>query len=405
MSERVGDADMPQRKLFGNFMQMLSRGMMGPAHAPPQRKVPRANPDRPKLSKYIAPDEDVADRGLAERPDEAPSILEELQHPVRLLICQSQSPGDIIMLSAAIRDLHRSYPGKFQTGLFLSKGNQALFKHNPYITAMGRNEPEVNKLYAHYPLQQHSNSLPYHFVHGFRMDFQRRLGLPIDCTAFKGDIHLSEEEWAQPPFKEVANIPYWIIDAGCKKDYTNKLWDHQRFQRVVNAFPNTLFVQIGSSQRNHMHKPLEGQNLLNLVGKTTLRQLVQLTAHAFGVITPVSLPMHLSAAIPMHRKYVKDGGYAERPCIVIAGGREPVHWEAYPSHTFLHTVGRLPCCAHGGCWKSRVQKLYDGWKQDESLCEDTVAVSDGQIIPACLDRISADQVIQCVLDYKRVFHA
>ena len=32
-----------------------------------------------------------------------------------------------------------------------------------------------------------------------------------------------------------------------------------------------------------------------------------------------------------------------RPCVVIAGGREPPHFTAYPHHQFIHTVGALRC--------------------------------------------------------------
>jgi hypothetical protein len=33
----------------------------------------------------------------------------------KLILRSSQSPGDILMLTAAVRDLHAAYPGQFQT--------------------------------------------------------------------------------------------------------------------------------------------------------------------------------------------------------------------------------------------------------------------------------------------------
>ena len=33
----------------------------------------------------------------------------------RLILKSFQSPGDIVMLTAAVRDLHAAYPGRFQT--------------------------------------------------------------------------------------------------------------------------------------------------------------------------------------------------------------------------------------------------------------------------------------------------
>ena len=35
----------------------------------------------------------------------------------KLILENSQSPGDIVMLTAALRDLHRCYPGTFQNGV------------------------------------------------------------------------------------------------------------------------------------------------------------------------------------------------------------------------------------------------------------------------------------------------
>ena len=35
--------------------------------------------------------------------------------PRRLILSNRQSPGDVLMLPAAVRDLHRSYPGQFET--------------------------------------------------------------------------------------------------------------------------------------------------------------------------------------------------------------------------------------------------------------------------------------------------
>ena len=45
---------------------------------------------------------------------------------------------------------------------------------------------------------------------------------------------------------------------------------------------------------------------------------------------------------------------------MVAGGREPPHFTAYPHHQYIHTVGALRCCDDGGCWKSRTRALGDG---------------------------------------------
>jgi hypothetical protein len=85
--------------------------------------------------------------------------------------------------------------------------------------------------------------------------------------------------------------------------------------------------------------------------------------------------------------------------VVIAGGREPPHWEAYPHHQFIHTVGSLPCCDDGGCWKSRTRRLGDGQAGDlpENLCLDVRGD-----LPACMDLITAADVAGRIELYRRV---
>ena len=173
-------------------------------------------------------------------------------------------------------------------------------------------------------------------------------------------------------------------------NWHKSLWEIYRFQKVVNAFPSIRFVQIGA--REHFHKPLQGSNVINLIGKTNIRQLIRLFYWSAGVITPVSFPMHLAAAVEVHPMYRRK----TRPCIVIAGGREPAQWEAYPNHQYLHTCGILPCCDNGGCWKSRITKLHDNSSKDESICLRPVQSKSGQIIPECMNLITSDKVIELI---------
>src|SRR5262249_25952817 len=135
--------------------------------------------------------------------------------------------------------------------------------------------------------------------------------------------------------------PFWIIAPGWNSKFTVKHWSVARYQEVVDAFRGRLlFVQVGHTSPNSPR--LSGG--LDLAGQTNLRQLIRLVYHSQGVLCPVNLVMHLSAAVK-----TKSGDY-RRPSVVVAGGREPPQWEAYPHHQYLHTVGALSCCANGGCW-------------------------------------------------------
>jgi len=309
--------------------------------------------------------------------------------PRRLILRNFWSPGDIVMLSAAVRDLHRANPGAFLTDV--RSACPDLWEHNPHLTPLVEGRRNVETIDCEYPLIHETNRRPVHCLNGFAQFLSQRLDVPCPITLPHGDIHLSPHERALPSQikrRVGVDLPFWIIAAGGKFDYTIKWWDTPRYQAVVDHFAGRiLFVQIGNAA--HHHPALRG--VIDLRGRTSLRQLVRLMHHARGVLCPVTALMHLAAAVP-----VRPGHFPSRPCVVVAGGRESPHWEAYPGHQFIHTVGTLPCCATGGCWKSRTVPLHDGDIRDEPdrLCVDVIGN-----LPHCMDLISADEVIRRIQLY------
>ena len=303
----------------------------------------------------------------------------------RIILRSRQSPGDILMLTAAVRDLHAAHPGQFETDVRTSA--EALWDGNPRLTKLSETDRQVEVLDAHYPLIHQSNERPFHFVHGYAQYLEQKLGVPIPVTRFRGEVFLDDEERQSPLPRQELPERFWIIVAGGKYDFTAKWWNPASYQRVVDHFRGKLaFVQCGEA--GHWHPPLEG--VTNLVGKTSLRQFIRLMHHAAGVVCPVTFAMHLAAAVE-----TRAGAPKVRPCVVIAGGREPTHWEAYPQHQYLSTVGALSCCLEGGCWKSRCQLVGDGDEKDRrNVCEQPVQVTPDLRIPRCLDMITAEDVIR-----------
>jgi ADP-heptose:LPS heptosyltransferase len=307
----------------------------------------------------------------------------------KLLLRVGFAPGDGVMLTAAVRDLHRTYPGEFLVDV--RSPYRELWRHNPYITPLDSSDPQLECVQCDYPLIQCSNQFPAHFLHGFIQHLNETLQLSIRPTEFKGDIHLStEERTSRSQVADLVNhdLPFWLISAGGKFDLTIKWWEASRWQTVVDHFRDRiLFVQVGNSR--HFHPALRG--VLDIRGWTNLRQLIHLVFHAQGVLCPVTCLMHLAAAVER-----PDPTRGIRPCIVVAGGREAAHWEAYPGHRFIDTIGRLPCCAQGGCWKRRTVPLGDGHENDraEHLC---TSVERG--LPRCMDMITPNHVIDAIEGY------
>jgi ADP-heptose:LPS heptosyltransferase len=308
--------------------------------------------------------------------------------PRKLILKNAFALGDIVMLTAAVRDLHACYPRRFLTDVRTSCAE--IWENNPHLTPLSEEKGDATILECHYPLINRSNEQPYHCLHGFIEFLNETLKLAIHPTAFHGDLHISplEKSW----YSQVHEItgedtPFWLIAAGGKRDVTIKWWSTERYQEVVSYFRGRIqFVQVGLLEDHH--PPLDG--VIDLRGKTSLRQLIRLVYHAQGVLCGVTGLMHLAAAIER-----RDSGTHDRPCVVVAGAREPAHWEAYPAHQFIHTNGMLPC-AGNGCWRSRVKPLGDGDERDapENLCSSVVGE-----LPRCMDMISATEVIRRIEGY------
>jgi len=300
-----------------------------------------------------------------------------------------QSPGDILMLTAAVRDLKLSHP---EILIDVRIPCPEIWENNPYITKLNKNDKNVEVYEAEYPLIHNSNEGQYHFIHGFRKWMEDTLGLRIKATKFKGDIHLSDEEkkWISQVEELGIKKNFWIIVAGGKFDFTAKWWNPDYYQEVVNHFKGKItFVQCG--QKEHWHPKLKG--VINLIGETNLRQFIRLIYHSSGVVCPVTFAMHAAISIEM-----KTAIPLNRPCVIIAGGREPSQWEKYPHHRFIETNGALDCCDNGGYWKSRCQKVGDGdEKDDNNLCIHSVQLPNRELsIPKCMDMIKPIDVIRAI---------
>lgn len=303
------------------------------------------------------------------------------------------------MLTALVRDIALAHPGKFQIGVDTTAG--ALWDNNPYITDFGpitdKKKPKgveyIKATYGRGIRDQKYETI--HFLNYFHRDFYHQAKVRVPLMRPYPDLHLSEKEKSEPL---VTGGKYWLFLSGGKSDFTAKVWDHRYWAQTVRMLQDQgiRMVQTGALHTGHWHPEIPG--VLNLVGFGGLRELLNLIYHADGVICAVTFAMHAAAAL-------------QKPCVVIAGGREAWWWEAYVKentglggpevadkirvpHRYLHTIGLLDCCQRHGCWKNKVVPLHG----DKSLCYYPI-VRPGQAVPKCLDMITPDMVTQAALSY------
>jgi hypothetical protein len=274
----------------------------------------------------------------------------------KLILTNSQSPGDGIAMLYAIHCLHKAFPNQYLTDVRCPYRD--IFEFNPLITNLNITS-DVQQIKLGYPEIHISTQCNVSFINGMLHELESKLKIKILKSNVRGFLHISDQEksWISA-IREIIgyDAPYWII-----------------------------------GDKAHIHPPLSGNNLINLVGKTTLRQLIRLVYHSYGVITPVSLPMMLAISVPVNPMFRKS----IRPCVVISGGREPNHYQQLPGHYFFHTIGQLDCCQEA-CWRSRVVPIGDGDEKDRTnLCLHPIK-DNQQHIPLCLDKISSSDVINVI---------
>lgn len=314
----------------------------------------------------------------------------------RLILIHKRAPGDTAVMTGLVRDIALAHPGKFQ--IAVDTNSMAMWDNNPYIVPLkdikagGAKVEHIKLTYGKGLRDQNHETV--HFLSYFHRDFEIQTRVRVPVMLPYPDLHLSELEKTVP----LVTGRYWVFLSGGKSDFTAKVWGADAWKTTIRQIQSLGIpcVQIGGTDRGHWHPDIPG--VLNLVGKTNVRDWIRLIYHADGVICGVTGAMHIAAAL-------------QRPCVVLAGGREAWWWEAYVRenkglggaevaqklaipHRFLHTIGMLDCCKTHGCWKNKVIPLHG----DQSVCKYPI-VTPGQAVAKCLDMITPEHVIEAVMSY------
>ena len=343
----------------------------------------------------------------------------------KILLVNYDSLTDALMLTAAVRDLQLFSFGGYAVDVHTL--GMPIWDLNPYITRLdwravpydgesdlAANEygfPEHNTKIICYdteiqvvycstrgyfaPSDRLKNINAYHRIHSFAYDIGEKLGLSsaVPIGEQRGVVSISDIErgWMSQ-IEEAKNFNnFWLIQTGGAEDKTASWWDIARYQKVVDEFKDKItFVQVGAPGAPHPR--LKG--VIDVVGKTDLRQIIRLMYHAAGYVGAPGFLMHLAAATPT-RAFERNGRPRPpvRAAVIISGGQEPYQWFAYEGHQVLHNNGMLPCCETGGCGKTRCETPHRLEPYPEQLCTMPIKIGRDGIIPKCLDMISVKMVI------------
>jgi hypothetical protein len=285
----------------------------------------------------------------------------------KIVLANRFNPGDQIAMTRALIDLKAAFPSwqiDVRTpGRWVGRTSE-LYLGCPHITPLRDDDPEVERIQMEYKAIRQSNAQHIHYTEAWRKDLERQLGVDIPSTGFFPRLWPLPEERKRP---EGLPERYWVIATGWRPDCilkrypkwadVGRLW-RERFDGEVGL------VQVGHPSTQHDDVP----DALDWRGKTTQRQLIQLVLHAEGVLCNLSGPYLYAVAL-------------DKPCVCVAGGREPPQWQDYPTVRLLHTIGQLPCCRNGGCWKS---------KGCVNMADETAK---------CMALITPERVVAAAMDY------
>jgi hypothetical protein len=304
-------------------------------------------------------------------------------------------------MTAVVRDLMRAHPGRFE--LYAHTGAMSLWDNNPYIRVdralLRGHVPGMTYVRTDYgkaaALGRASTRI--HFIAGYHADLAAKLGVSIPFGDPEPDLHLAGAELT--PFPDLPPR-YWVINAGGKMDFPAKIGPTRTFRLAVDYLTKLGIPCVQSGTRatvgsvDHWQPELPGA--IDFLERTDIRGMIRLVQHADGVVTGISFPMHLAAALG-------------KPCVVIAGSREAWHWEGYDRrnpgipnaerlrvpHRYLHNIGQLPCpgADFAGCWANQVIG-----KPGQRSCRLPEEV-EGQWVPRCLAMIRPEDVIGSILSY------
>lgn len=282
----------------------------------------------------------------------------------KILFTTNNHLGDVLICTSVLSNIKRSFPN---LRLGLKSEYNEVFENSDFF------DPEINidnydkmmKIeYAPFSQKTASGGT---CCEGFNRSINDRffspLGRGFDIIDKFPILNLTEEEKAPAPYYQ-----YWVINANWQTCSETKAYPW--YQEIVNLRPDIVFVQIGSQESRDVQQSLD--NVVDLRGKTNIRELISLISKSKGVLGPVSSTTHIAQALNI-------------PCIAINGNREPAALTKHPKTIHFHK--------DGGCGYTQKKSCltFKTSKKTNKTCKAIVEYK-GFKYPACMHNVSPESV-------------
>ena len=282
--------------------------------------------------------------------------------------------GDCLVLTNVLRDLQLNYPDEFQVEVM--SYYPEIFYGNPNFTKF----EDTDQIQCYKKIEQSEATLTRNnFLHCssiFNMiisDFLFDDAYSIPQQSIYPELYLTDLEKSEKIIDKFGiEKPFWIVNSSFKQDMPLKSWIPYKWQELIYQLSkrNVNVVQTGS----HYDLFEELKYCKSVIGKTeNIRDFISLCYHCEGIITHVSFPVHVAAAL-------------DKPCVVICGGREHPWYSCYPNQQVIHTINSISnCFLSNGCFK-----------KERSECINMVG---SPAYPLCMSMISINEVLLNVMKY------
>jgi hypothetical protein len=271
----------------------------------------------------------------------------------------------------------------------------AIFANSPHVTRLENGE-HAHRYYAHYDVGgSDSRAFSFAQAHCDRFSRDMRLSRPLINQTRKPSLYLTDAE-REPipglPEHYVVGTFGYKDDCDIKGKGSHLLWaDAVEFCRSAGV----AVLQVGERNPHHVHARIPGA--VDVIGRTTTRQLFRLVSQSVATLSSISLLTHASAAFDV-------------PNLCVSS-RESNDFAMYRTTTSLNVIGLLPCCSGGstgGCWKNTLEPTLVKDANGETRprgdhCALPVAQEDGTLVPQCTNVIRKSGAL--VAELRKIFLA
>lgn len=286
--------------------------------------------------------------------------------------------GDSLALSCAVDNLKRAFPG---VNVSYQGVHPEVFANNDQVVVGGPADLVLKVTYTDFGTS-HFGAVKWSLCEGFTRSLAQWLQVDIPFAAKVPRLVLSEEEKSRYDSEQYrgavvlnSNIQGYCVTKG-----------YPWWREVVELMPDARFILIGADSPVERRIDAGGlSNVLDMRGRTTLRDLMALVSVCGCVLSPASAVVHIAAALG-------------RPSVVVIGARESRRFTDYPGALHVHSR----CVCGGGTWSGSCGctrfKFSDA--KPELVCPRPVQYQ-GWAYPECMVSIPPESVADAV---KRQLH-